>query len=167
MGQAVGSRATVDLKWGLVILPSPFLWAIIYSNSADVPSTPGDQDAAFRQSLLQDPNHVADPFHNGVSRFTPEHPLPMYKRAGYLTFEDFMDGYTWKFTKVETKSGKFLLNIRGERSYYLLLVPITDPNPGPDPSKSTLLFNFFPNEGSPHRAVIKLRQDDERIYAVL
>ncbi|HSV16610.1 MAG TPA: hypothetical protein VLI90_20265, partial [Tepidisphaeraceae bacterium] len=36
----------------------------------------------------------------------------------------------------------------GERIVYTMLVPITNPDPGPKPV-ANLLFNFYPNQGSP------------------
>lgn len=102
-----------------------------------------------------------------MTEYTPEHPFPIYKRDGYATFEDFMDGYTWNVSNVSSLSGgRKQVNIIGKRIVYIMFVPVSTPNPGPDPNTSNLLFNFFPNVGSPNPVVIEVRSDDPRFFAI-
>jgi hypothetical protein len=155
---AVGRRATIALQWRLVRL--------------DQLGNKQFQLGPFNPGQAVPPeNERLDRLRAGLqamTEYTPEHPFPIYKRDGYATFEDFMDGYTWNVSNVSSLSGgRKQINIIGKRIVYIMFVPVSTPNPGPDPNTSNLLFNFFPNVGSPNPAVVEVRSDDPRFFAIL
>ena len=162
VGAATGRRGTVVVKRVLWVLPARFSpTPITYPNefATEVPPLEEREDA-LKQHLLNDAGH-------SPSRFTPEHPFPMYRRLGYQTLEDMIEGYTWNLKNVTPlKKGKRQLVITGARVSYTLIIPITAPNPGPKLDEGKLIYNFFPNEGSPHPAIIQIRQDDQSFFGI-
>ena len=70
--------------------------------------------------------------------FKPSHAFPLYKRIGYPTLQDFLDGQRWSF-KWSRKAQK--MHCFASRHVYELRVPVVDPASG------TLLFNLYPVAG--------------------
>ena len=131
----------------------PLRWTFPFGPLTTVP-LPSERKAAFRAGL------------EGLDNFQVDHPFPVFEREGYFTLDDFMEGFTWDFSKVSSLGGgKKQISVVGDRLAYFLLAPVSSPNPGPDPGTSNLLFNFFPSTGSPNPPVIEVRADDSRIFA--
>ena len=71
-------------------------------------------------------------------RFDPNHVWPKFKRAGYSSLDEYMDGHQWNFGP--KNDGPIATGVRFE---YTVVLPITD-NSGPKPK---LFYNFYPGTG--------------------
>ena len=84
--------------------------------------------------------------------FQPSHEFPEYKRYGYDSLQDFIDGYKWTFNLNKKESE---LTYIGKRHVYVVSPPVTDPttcllDPStdlPDPTTCHLLYNYYPDNG--------------------
>jgi len=88
-------------------------------------------------------------------RYKSTHPYPVYKRLGYATGDDYVDGYKWQFdfnAKAQT------ITCTGNRHYYTVIVPVTDLANG------ALLYNFYPNTGSSVAAVTNLPDTNAQLF---
>jgi hypothetical protein len=113
-------------------------YTVTFLAKADVPKTKAGRRKELRDRLRVDP--VND----------PNHPFPMYRRFGYSSFADFFDDFVWDVSAKPIylkKSAAYGLPCWGGRYDYTLQVPITDPTTDLDPSKGTLIFNFYPEPG--------------------
>lgn len=119
----------------------PYTFTITYPNAQAVPRSQAD-----RLQELEDALRDSDPFAAG-------HPHPQHERLGYASFDDFFAGYAWNCAK----NGRRLV-CTGRRNEYTVVVPITDPATG------DLIFNFYPNAGSPHAAITDGLQEDDADY---
>jgi hypothetical protein len=88
--------------------------------------------AALKTAIGQDP------------RFNSNHVWPMYKRSGFATLDDFMDGHLWSFG--DKDAGPLAI---GRRYEYTVVLPILDTS-GPKPK---LFYNFFPAPGAAQAAI--------------
>ncbi len=96
--------------------------------SVNLPKDPGDEKG--RKKAVQ------DDLVKNLTRYQDTHPFPEYVRYGYKTMDEFMDGWTWKFSY--DKSTK-LLSYNATRHEYIVIRPITEP------AKNTLILNFYPS----------------------
>jgi hypothetical protein len=71
------------------------------------------------------------------------HPYPVFKRYGHKTLADFVNGFNWTVTPQNGKIKTYSLQYVGTRYRYRLEVPITKPG------TSELIYNFYPDSGSP------------------
>jgi|HubBroStandDraft_5_1064220.scaffolds.fasta_scaffold47745_1 hypothetical protein len=139
-----------------------------FNKKIDFGSTPvpGDQSgrlAALQAFLLADvENEKINPT---SSRFSPNHPSPVYKRWGYPDFPSFMSGFTWTFVN---NAGSSILSAFGKRYEYSLVVGLTSPNPGSSPSDNLtdnpLLVNFHPVNPSLAQPITQLPVTDVRFF---
>jgi hypothetical protein len=90
---------------------------------------------------------------SGDPTFQSSHAYPIYERYGYSSRSDFVNGFTWSYTH-----GSNQLVCTGTRHEYTCIVPITDP------STHHLIFNFYPNAGSSHSAIVNLLETDSRMF---
>jgi hypothetical protein len=88
-------------------------------------------------------------------QYRSTHPYPVYKRLGYESGDDFVDGYVWKFTY--SPSAK-TLTCSGKRHRYTVIVPVTDLATG------ALLYNFYPKPGSSVAAVSNLPDTNPQLF---
>lgn len=130
LGQQIGSRSTIPALQEFRSRTNQFVYTIAFPSAADVPANRAAREAARDQSLNNNP------------RFDANHDFPEYQRWGYRSVADFIQGYNWNFGR----NGRRLV-CTGERHEYTVIVPILDPATG------NIIFNFYPNAGSPHAAV--------------
>ena len=96
--------------------------------SVNLPKDPGDEKGRKKA--------VRDDLVKNLTRYQDTHPFPEYVRYGYKTMDEFMDGWTWKFSY--DKSTK-LLSYNAMRHEYIVIRPIVEP------AKNTLILNFYPS----------------------
>jgi hypothetical protein len=77
------------------------------------------------------------------AEYQDSHPYPVFKRYGHKNLTDFTNGFTWKITDSTGKTKKYSLQYVGSRYKYRLEVPMTKPG------TMALIFNFYPDSGSP------------------
>lgn len=82
--------------------------------------------------------------------FRDTHPFPWFKRYGYTTLTEMIDGLDWRFN-VDTTVDPPAIDCIGGRFEYELLVPIANPGPGGTfaPTKAPLIYNHIPESGPP------------------
>jgi hypothetical protein len=86
--------------------------------------------------------------------FDPKHPFPEWMRLGYSSFDEFMDGYVWRFDyDASTKT----LYFNGDRHVYDLLIPITESG------TTNLICNFYPTTSN-GKVIEKMDAADKRFY---
>lgn len=129
LGLPLGRRNTIPYDIEFRSYPNRFRYTVEYDNRAQVPRTRADQEQDLEDTLNDDPT------------FDAGHDFPEYERWGYSDIDDFIQGYTWRFNR----NGKYLVCI-GRRYEYTLVPPIMDLNTG------NFIYNFYPNQGSPHPA---------------
>lgn len=78
------------------------------------------------------------------------HPFPIYRREGYATLAEMIDGLKWRFVRNATVDPP-TIDCIGGRFEYELLVPIANPGPGGTfaPTKAPLIYNHIPESGPP------------------
>lgn len=120
------------------------------------PGTP-PTDPAARMAALS--GHLDNLFFregDPEGSFSPDHPYPAFVRKGYASKQAFLDGYTWTFTRHRSRN---ILIATGVRYRYVLAIPIMDRATG------HLMFNYYPNTGSSHTAVLDtLETSDSRFF---
>ena len=129
LGGVLGRRSTITVERHFRVDRTPFESAIEYADAGRVPP-PAARQAAFEAAV------------RARATMDPAHAYPAYVRLGYASFAEFVAGHRW----THTKAGR-VLNTRGDRTRYTVVVPITNPANG------NLIFNFHPNAGSPHAPV--------------
>ena len=137
--QRVGSRTTLTVQRQYRVVPVTFSVTVSYPKPSDVPPDEPTRRSQMREIMVMDP------------RFQDAHPYPIWTRVGFTDLDDFIAGHKWVFTK----QGK-TLHCTGTRFVYTLLVPITDPATKPANgffAQGDLIFNFYPNVGSPLSAI--------------
>ena len=88
-------------------------------------------------------------------RFDPNHVWPFYKRIGFGSLDEYMDGHHWTFDKKLAT---------GRRVEYTVVIPVTDTS-GATPK---LFFNFFPAAGAVQSAITNgIPPGDPRFYEVV
>lgn len=75
--------------------------------------------------------------------YQASHPYPVFKRYGHKTLADFTNGFQWKMTDSPGKTKQYSLQYIGSRYRYRLEAPITKPG------TNELIYNFYPDSGSP------------------
>jgi hypothetical protein len=98
---------------------------------------------------------VRDDLVKNLTRYQDTHPFPEYVRYGYKTMDEFMAGWTWKFSY--DKSTK-LLSYNATRHEYTVIRPIVEP------AKNTLILNYYPS-GKQGKVIEQLKPDDTRFFA--
>ncbi len=141
LGVNIGRRNTINTPQQFRVDRLPFTWTITYPNVGSVPAGDAARLQALENSLQADP------------RFDAAHDFPKYERLGYPTFADFFAGYNWRCRR----HGRRLV-CTGRRVEYTVVVPIADPTTG------NLIFNFYPNAGSPHAAITTGLQESDTDY---
>jgi hypothetical protein len=111
------------------------------------PDTPLAREAKLRESIKNHPKFQPP----------PENPWPYYRRYGYDSVEEFLDGFSWE-CNYYTIADKPTLVCIGRRREYSIRVPIVDP------VTQNLLFNLFPVAGQGLVQVTKLRDNDDRLF---
>jgi hypothetical protein len=111
----------------------------------EFPDDPGDNRevlmAALRQSL-RDPQRTL--------RFQDDYEFPTYRRAGYDTFDEFMDGWNWQFSQWHDR----VVTATGTRHEYVLIYPIQNRN------SSQLLLNYYPADTT-QQPTLRLEYTDQ------
>jgi len=92
------------------------------------------------------------------SNWADAHPLPMFKRYGFDSIDEFVDGFTWAFS---WNSKKKLLIANGRQHMYTVVVPITNP---PDLSTGKLVYNFAPVPGGGDPATAEMLTSDGSLF---
>jgi hypothetical protein len=77
------------------------------------------------------------------TEYQASHPYPVFKRYGHNTLADFTNGFKWTMTYSPGKTKQNSLQYIGSRYRYRLEVPITKPG------TTELIFNFYPDSGTP------------------
>lgn len=118
-------------------------------------------DAASMNALR---NYVAN-----KPNFYTNHAWPVYKRFGYSSANDFLDGWKWSFSWITvenpvTKKEEKALFCSGTRHDYEVVIPVTDPTSHNNLSKQTLYFNFYPRGGVAYAQTITLNENDARLF---
>jgi hypothetical protein len=165
----VGVTNKTKLRLGRVLtVANPgFKIRFDFPSEAQVPLDEPTQRQTMRQFLLNDAGHPPP------SRYTPAHPFPIYERRGFADFDAFFNAHTWSFKKVSriekvqgVKTRIWSLQVIGDRFVYTVMIPITSPNPGPDPVlNTTVLVNFIPNSGTAPPG--ELLESDEKYFATV
>jgi hypothetical protein len=114
--------------------------------SGSPPSDPAQRLSEIRNSFLND----------SENRWDDTHPFPVYRRLGYASFNDYMDGMQWQMTV----NGS-ILSATGRRHEYTCIVPITAP------ANNQLFFNFYPDSGSGLSPITLLQESDTRFFATV
>lgn len=130
LGQTIGTRSTVPFNIQFRTDVEKFIYTLTYNQASDIP---GDQ--AGREQALEDALNEDDGFDAG-------HEYPIYERWGYNSLAEFLEGYTWSFSK---KKNKLICN--GKRYSYTLLPPILDSDTG------NFICNYYPAAGSGNTAI--------------
>ncbi|HEX8494996.1 MAG TPA: hypothetical protein VF658_19300 [Pyrinomonadaceae bacterium] len=141
LGQTIGRRSTIQAIQEFRVRRGQFNYTITFPNSQSVPTTQPDREQALDQSLNSNP------------LFDAVHPFPEYVRWGYTSIADFLAGYQWTFSR----SGAVLVCV-GRRWEYTMLVPILDLATG------DIIFNFYPNAGSPQAPITTGLQESDTDY---
>jgi hypothetical protein len=115
--------------------------------SVNLPKDPGDEKGRKKA--------VSDDLVKNLARYQDTHPFPEYVRYGYKTMDEFMDGWTWKFSY--DKSTK-LLSYNATRHEYIVIRPIVEP------AKNTLILNYYPS-GKQGTVIEQMKPDDTRFFA--
>lgn len=78
------------------------------------------------------------------------HPFPIFKRYGYATLTEMIEGLDWRFN-VDTAADPPTIDCIGGRFEYELLVPMATPGPGGTfaPTRAPLIYNHIPESGPP------------------
>ncbi len=132
-------RGTVQINEQFSAEEQPFPRPILYPPGQPLPTEPDKQLADLKDNLIADQVNTKL---GRRSRFSSTHPFPAYKRWGYDSVDEFRDGFVWTFTP--SKKNPRLLNARGTRQRYTLLIGVTAPNPGAVTTLSELQTNFHP-----------------------
>jgi hypothetical protein len=148
LGTTIGERTTLTVKRTLVVDRSKYVQPLTYSSASQVPP-PANRRSAF------------DAVMRARATFLPTHPLPMFKRLGYDTFDDFMNGYVWDFTNVKTTKTGVVWTVSGSRVQYTIIVPITRRDPA---TTGQLVFNFYPNAGSSFGPITNMGEADATYF---
>jgi hypothetical protein len=98
---------------------------------------------------------VRDDLVKNLTRYQDTHPFPEYVRYGYKTMDEFMAGWTWKFSYDKSKK---LLSYNAMRQEYTVIRPIVEP------AKNTLILNYYPS-GKQGKIIEQLKPDDTRFFA--
>lgn len=141
LGVNIGRLNTINTPQQFRVNRSRFRLTITYPTPGDVPASDADRLQALEDSI------------RGDARFDINHDFPMYERLGYPTFDDFFAGFNWNCQR----NGRRLV-CAGRRVEYTVVIPITDP------ATSDLIFNFYPNVGSPHAAITTGLQENDADY---
>ncbi len=85
-----------------------------------------------------------------ASEFEDTHPYPVFRRHGYPTLTDMIDGLKWSFVVDAAATQPKVLCIGG-RFEYQLLIPIANPGPRGTvaPTRAPLIYNHIPETGAP------------------
>ncbi len=94
-------------------------------------------------------------FSSKAPLFSDSHPFPKYKRLGYGSMKELMDGYSWTFVWDGSKSE---LSWYAVRHVYSLLRPIMD-------ASGNWMINFFPKSGE--KGISLLGEADPLFYATV
>ncbi|MBS1791753.1 MAG: hypothetical protein JST85_28855 [Acidobacteria bacterium] len=109
------------------------------------PEDPGNDRevlmAALRESL-RDPERSP--------HFQDDYELPRYRRVGYATFDEFMEGWDWQFSSWHNG----VVTATGTRHEYVLIYPIQSRN------SSQLLLNYYPANTS-QQPILRLGYTDQ------
>ncbi len=136
LGVSLGRRGRVETATVLTATsPTLVRRSVRYPSEADIPTDLNERMAELRRQLLL------------IAMYEDTHPFPMFKRLGYASFEDMIDGLDWKiFT---SRQGVWhLLHFAGSRYEYQLMVPIMDQSGSLEPHLGTMIFNHWPATGS-------------------
>ena len=109
------------------------------------PTDRAQQQAALRASLLAQPE------------FSTTHPFPRWKRYELDSFEAFISGFTWTFSR--SKDKKTLIGT-GTRIIYTLVIPITT-NPLTD---NNLILNISPEPGNTSPTTPQLLESNTDLF---
>ena len=150
LGVTLGRRSTIEIEREFRVRRDQVVLRIPVTGTA-----PNGQPA--RMAALD--THLGNLRFRGddaESSFSPDHAFPAFVRQGYASKQDFLDGYTWTFSLNRRRT---TLVATGIRYVYTLAIPITDRASG------NLMFNFYPNAGSPHAAILNtLQTSDSRFF---
>lgn len=140
LGVSLGRLETAQTESSFKVFKSPFEITLSYEREEDIPEF--DKRLEELKTVLSD-----NPL------FQRKHDYPMYERWGYDDFEQFLSGWVWdepgkwrSWRKEDDREHPWKLTCRGWRFEYLVEIPITD-------NKGHLIFNFYPDPGSPHEAI--------------
>lgn len=124
-----------------------------YTYRIGLPGMPpaADRLDTLRQALKNDAA-------NAGSLFDSAYPLPVYQRWGQSSIDDFVDNLAWTFS---WDAGNSRMICAGTQHQYMVIAPITDP---PDLSTGTLIYNFYPPQGSGGTAVDQLLTSDSTLF---
>jgi hypothetical protein len=117
--------------------------------------TPGSFALLEDKGMKQDRKDALEQELTKLDRYKDTHPFPEFKRYGYNTMGEFMDGWDWDF-KYDKSSKTLFFN--GSRHEYTLIQPIVEVKTG------ELVLNFYPTtkKGS---VLELLKPSDTRFFA--
>ncbi len=150
LGITLGRRSTIEVEREFRVRPDRLVLRIPITGTA--PGNQADQLTALDTHL----GNLRFRDDDVESSFSPDHPFPAFVRQGYASKQAFLDGYTWTFSLNRRRT---TLVATGIRYVYTLAIPITDRASG------NLMFNFYPNDGSAHAAILTtLDTSDSRFF---
>lgn len=90
-----------------------------------------------------------------VPIFDDAHPYPQYRRFGYDSVDEFIDGWSWRFDRPQGNRRR--LNCTATRHDYRISVPLVEIQSG------HLLYNFIPLRGSDTAARFDIPENDPNL----
>jgi hypothetical protein len=106
----------------------------------DAPTRPPEQMDVLRDSIRR------------VPIFDDAHPYPQYRRYGYDSVDEFIDGWSWRFQR--PRRNRRRLNCTATRHDYRISVPLVHIDTG------HLIHNFIPLRGSDTAARFEIPEND-------
>ena len=111
----------------------------------DPPTDKAQQIEDFKNVLLN---------HDNDHKFESSHPYPVYKRYGYASLDDMINGFDWVM-KIKGK----VMTVDGYRHQYICMPPVVDA------TNDTLLYTFYPDaSASGLTQVIQVSEDDHQLF---
>jgi hypothetical protein len=160
LAQSLGSgkrkRTTLKVWHQFRVELQKFPWPATFASVGAIPS---DHQAAFEQSIRNDP------------KFQSDYGSPEYERWGYDDVDDFINGFAGTKDAATAKPGTWSHQVQkgppaqlvstGFRWQYTIVQPITQ---AADPT-TPLIFNYYPNAGSADVPIVSLFETDARFFA--
>lgn len=121
---------------------------------------PKDEPLAMDKKKTRDADRlkVLKPLLAQRPEMQASHPYPMYVRLGYKSFDEFIDGWTWRFLPKNKAADEVKFN--AVRHEYTVIQPITEVKTG------VLIVNFYPISKR-DKVIENLRPDDARLYTTV
>ena len=118
-----------------------------FVNLKSEPSNNKKKKEAVRSALIE--QHAS---------FRDGHLFPQFRRYGYSSMDEFMDGWNWNFRWQWSNNRLYFDPYRYE---YVVIQPIVNPN------TNVLYVNFYPTESTKKDALLMFEEDDTHFFSTV